>query len=162
MNLVKDTAVKIAENLPYESIRNLSLANKKFYGWIWENFDFWKAKLLKDFGFPYANKKDKKSITFYYTTLYYAVNGRRNCNIQKMLRYPDLLELLQKILQGKCQYTYLRGKEVGQKCGKLGKLYWTQYFCPTCIKRAQVQRQIQENKETFITLKNQFQRELCL
>ena len=148
MSLVKDTAVKVAEDLPFESIQNLSLANKKFYGWIWENFDFWKVKLLKDFGFNYVNLRDVKLAIFYYKTLYSVITKEKNINL-KLVQHQDLLEFLRNILSGECEYTFTRGIQRGEKCGKPAKRYYSHYFCDHCTKKAVVQMQIQESEKRF-------------
>ena len=110
MSLVKDMAVKVASSLSSsKSVLNLSLVNKKFYGWIWNNFDFWKAKLLHDYKFHYNYARDIKIITFYYETLYSVITKGENIDLKGLTYYPDLFEFLLNILTGKCEYAFMRG-----------------------------------------------------
>ena len=150
MNLVKDTADKVALYLPFESILNMSLSNKKFYGWIWENFDFWKGK------FHYNYAREVKIIIFYYKTLYSVITKKEHLNLIHLTYYPDLQKFLQKFLSGACEYTFMRGFQRGEKCGKLGQRYYSQYFCNQCIKKSVVKMQIQESEKQFNMRKRKF------
>ena len=150
MSLVKDTAVKIASCLSSESVLNLCLVNKKFYGWIWENFDFWKVRLLKDFGFHYDYVRDIGIITFYYKTLYSVITKEKDINLKGLTYYPDLQEFVRNmLLSGKCEYFFTRGMQSGTKCGQSAKRYHSQYFCNQCVKKAVVKMQIEENEKLF-------------
>ena len=155
MYLVKDTAVKVAEDLPFESLLKLSLVNKKFYGWIWENFDFWKAKLLIDYKFNYVKARDVKVAIFYYKILHSVITKEKNIDL-KLVQHPDLLEFLRNILSGECEYTFTRGIQRGEKCGKPAKRYYSHYFCDHCSKKAVVQMQIQESEKRFNVRKKKF------
>ena len=156
MTLVKDTAVKIASSLSSKSVLNLCLVNKKFYGWIWGNFDFWKAKLLHDYKFHYNGLRDIKFVIFYYKTLYSVITKGENIDLRNLVRCPDVSEFLRNILTGPCQYFFTRGMQSATKCGQPGKRYYSQYFCNQCIKKAVVKMQIQESEKQFNIRKNKF------
>lgn len=149
MSLVKDTLIKVAWCLPYDSIKNLSVVNKNYYRWVWKNFEFWRGKLTKDYKFNYINKKEIKLIIFYYKTLWSVTTKGNNRNVNNLEWYPDLYLELNKSVVGRCQYVFPYGIKTGKKCNKWGKLYYSEYFCDQCVQKVTVSEEIKKMKNSF-------------
>lgn len=144
MNLVKDTCVKVALYLGFEDLKNFCESDGKYQVWVWDNYSFWYNRLIQDYSFQYKEEKDIKVIQYYYKSLYIILTKKNYDYIPYIPKTEKYSALMKHIKENtfKCEYTFLRGAQRGQKCNKLAAEYYGYYYCKTCIKKTNVKQQI--------------------